>query len=62
MIHVVTFVELAVDVNAQRRIKQETAGKMTKGPSNSGSLFALSGLLQILGSSAAACEMSHTGN
>lgn len=40
MIHMMAFVELAADVNAQRRIKQETAGKSTKGPSDSGSLFA----------------------
>lgn len=40
MIYIVTFVELAADVNAQRRIKRETAGRTTKGPSDLGSMFA----------------------
>lgn len=31
MIHMMTFVELTADVNVRRRIKQATAGEMTRG-------------------------------
>lgn len=57
-----TFVEVAADVNAKRRIKQETAGKTTESASLGVTVCTLYGLSQILDSSAAVCEMSHTGN